>query len=123
MRSVPEWIGKTCDAAIPPRVRLRVFEKYKSRCYLTGWRITASDYWDLDHIIPLVNGGEHRESNLAPALRIAHREKTSRDAPIIAKSRRVRKRNAGIRKPPSMPGSKNTPWKKTFYHGTVRRTP
>jgi 5-methylcytosine-specific restriction protein A len=31
-REVPEWIGATDDAAIPARVRVRVFERYEGRC-------------------------------------------------------------------------------------------
>ena len=50
MRSVPEWIGATDDAAIPPRVRLRVFNRYGGICQLSGRKIMPGNEWDADHI-------------------------------------------------------------------------
>ncbi len=96
-RKVEEWIGKTDDAPIPPRVRLRVFELHAGRCYLSGRQIRASDQWDLDHIVALVNGGEHRESNLAPVLRDKHKEKTAEDVKEKSIVRRKRMKHVGIR--------------------------
>lgn len=98
-RSVKEWIGKTDDARVPPRVRLRIFERHNGVCHISGRKIMAGDAWDLDHVVALINGGEHRESNLAPALKQAHRGKTARDIAQKAKSERIRKRAAGIQKP------------------------
>lgn len=98
-RSVPEWIGKTDDAKVPPRVRLRVFERAGGVCHLSGRKIAAGEPWDLDHVIALVNGGEHRESNLRPALRDKHREKTAEDVREKSQIRRSRKRALGIKKP------------------------
>lgn len=95
-RSVPEWIGATPDAAIPARVRLRVFERHGGRCHLSGRLIRAGDQWDCDHVIALINGGEHRESNLAPALRDAHREKTAEDVAIKSKIARMRAKHLGV---------------------------
>lgn len=95
-RTVPEWIGKSDDAAIPPRVRARVFERHGGRCHLTGRLIRAGDQWDCDHIIALINGGEHRETNLAPALRDAHREKTADDVAVKSKVARMRAKHLGI---------------------------
>jgi 5-methylcytosine-specific restriction enzyme A len=34
-RSIPEWIGKTPDSKIPPRVKLRIWERYEGRCHIT----------------------------------------------------------------------------------------
>jgi 5-methylcytosine-specific restriction protein A len=89
-RSTPEWIGKDHNAPIPPRVRLRVFERYGGICHISGRRIRAGEQWDCDHLVALVNGGSHREFNLAPALRDKHREKTRED--VAEKSRNYRKR-------------------------------
>lgn len=94
-RSVPEWIGKTPDAKIPPRVRLRVFERHSGKCHLSGRKIMAGEPWDCDHIVALVNGGEHRESNLAPALRSKHREKTAEDVAVKSKTYRMRAKHLG----------------------------
>ena len=72
-RKVDECIGKTPDAKVPRRVRVRIFEREGGKCWISGRKIRAGEPWDLDHKIALVNGGEHRESNLFPALTIKHR--------------------------------------------------
>lgn len=106
-RSVPEWIGKTPDTPAPPRVRLRVFEAHGGVCYLSGRKIMPGDAWQLEHPLALVNGGENRESNLAPALTAAHKIKTAEDVAQKAKNDRVRKRHLGIKKPRTI-----TRWRK-----------
>lgn len=94
-RTVPEWVGKTPDTAAPARVRLRVFEAHRGVCYLTGRKIMPGDAWDLDHVVALINGGENRESNLAPALRQAHRAKTADDVRTKSKTYRMRAKHIG----------------------------
>ena len=118
MRSVPEWIGKTDDAAAPPRVRDRVFIRDGGVCHLSGRKIRPGEAWELEHIIALCNGGENRESNLAPALVLPHRQKTKEDRRMKAKDDRVRKRHLGIKKPSRFPGSRNSKFKKRL-DGTV----
>ena len=99
-RSVPEWIGKTHDAKVPPRVRQRIFDREGGKCWISGRMIVPpADAWDLDHKVALINGGEHRESNLFPALRDKHREKTKRDVAEKAESNRIRQKHLGIRRP------------------------
>lgn len=90
-RETPEWIGKHDDSPIPPRVRLRIFERHGGRCHISGRLIRAGEPWQCDHIVALANGGEHRERNLAPALTGPHREKTRAD--VAEKSRNYRKRS------------------------------
>lgn len=107
MREVPEWIGSSPDAKVPPRVRLRVFEKYEGRCYLSGRKILAGETWELEHIKALINGGEHRESNFAPALKDAHKAKTKADLAKKSKVARVRKKHLGLVKPKRTLGGKN----------------
>ncbi len=94
-RARPEWIGSTPDARIPKAVRLRVFEAYGGRCHLSGLLIKAGDAWDIDHIVALCNGGEHRESNLAPALHDNHVEKTAEDIDERGKTERMRLKHIG----------------------------
>lgn len=96
MRSVDEWIAKHDDQAIPPRVRLRVFEQYGGVCQLSQRKIMAGDAWDLDHVKALWRGGEHRESNLHPVLKQPHREKSAEEQSIQAKCDRIRKKHLGI---------------------------
>lgn len=103
-RSVEEWIGKTDDAKIPPRVRLRIWERHDGRCHISKVKIQAGQQWECEHVIALSHGGEHRESNLAPALKDPHKIKTKSDVKIKAKIDRIRKREAGIKKPRSITG-------------------
>jgi 5-methylcytosine-specific restriction protein A len=100
-RSVPEWVGSSPDAAIPPRVRLRIWERFGGRCALTGRKLRPGDHYDFDHIIALANGGEHRENNLQLVSREAHREKTRQDVALKSKAARVRAKHLGIAKPKS----------------------
>lgn len=99
-RATDEWIGSSPDAKVPPRVRVRIFEREEGRCHLSGRKIRPGDLWDLDHKVALINGGEHRESNLFPALRDKHREKTREDVAIKSKTARV-KANHILPRPPS----------------------
>lgn len=117
-RSVPEWIGKTPDSRPPQSVRLRVFERWGGRCHITGQRITLKDEWDLDHIKPLhlaeKDENLNRESNLAPAIRERHREKTAKENKAKAKADRLRAGHLGIKPPsrrkiPSRPFPKSRP--------------
>lgn len=96
-RSVKEWIGKTPDSRPPPHVRLRIFERFKGRCHWSGRIIRPGDQWDVDHVKALINGGEHRESNMAPILRgKPHKEKTAQDVAEKARNYRKRARHVGL---------------------------
>jgi 5-methylcytosine-specific restriction protein A len=102
-RATKEWIGKTPDSKIPPRVRLRIFERHGGVCHLSGRKIAAGELWDCDHVIALINGGLHCESNLAPALRDKHREKTAADVAEKATVARKAKANLGLKPAPAKP--------------------
>ena len=94
-RSVDLWVGKTDDAKVPPRVRVRVFEREDGRCWISGRKIMPGDRWELDHKVALINGGAHSEDNLAPALVDKHREKTASDVALKSKTARVRAKHLG----------------------------
>lgn len=98
-RSVEEWIGKTDDQAVPPRVKLRVFEKFEGRCYLSGRKIMPGEKWELEHVEALCNGGQHRESNFAPALVDPHKVKTRADRAEKKLIDRKRKKHLGLSRP------------------------
>jgi 5-methylcytosine-specific restriction protein A len=95
-RSVEEWIGKDDDTPIPPRVRIRVFEKHAGRCYLSGRKIMPGDAWECDHVLAIINGGQNRESNLAPALKAKHRVKSDGDMAIKSKIARTKAKHLGV---------------------------
>lgn len=108
-RTVAEWIGKTPDSKVPDRVRLRIFKAYDGRCYLSGRPIRPGEAWELEHKVALILGGEHRESNLAPALSEFHKPKTAAEMKIKAKTDAIAKKHLGIKRPkqriPSPPKS------------------
>lgn len=120
-RSTEEWIGSTPDAAIPKRVRLRVFERHDGICHLSGRKIMPGDAWDLDHITALINGGEHRESNLAPALRDKHREKTAADVAEKARTARIRAKHLGIKPKSRFACSRDSKFRKKINGEVVLR--
>jgi 5-methylcytosine-specific restriction endonuclease McrA len=121
-REVPEWIGATPDSPIPPRVKARVFERAGGVCHITGRKIRPGEAWDCDHVLALVNGGENREANLAPALRDAHRAKTADDVAQKSKDARVRAKHLGLWKPRStLAGSKRSRFKKKVSGEVVPR--
>ncbi len=116
-RSLPEWIGKTPDQAIPPRVRLRVFERTQGRCAICTRQLRPRQ-WDCDHRVALVNGGEHRERNLVPVCTDpCHRDKSKNDVAEKSSVYRRKLSAAGIRK-------RKTPmrgWRR--FDGTPVRNP
>lgn len=97
-RAVPEWIGKTDDTAIPPRVRLRIFQKFNGICPKCTRKLEPKK-WDCDHIIALALGGEHRETNLRPLCHApCHSLKTRDDGALRKKFNARQKKRAGIKK-------------------------
>lgn len=120
-REVDEWVGKTDDSKVPPRVRLRIFNAHDGICHLTGRKIAAGEKWELEHVKALILGGQHRESNLAPALVEAHKRKTAMEMAVKAKIDRVAKKHLGIKKTSNpMPGSKASGFRRRM-NGTVER--
>lgn len=98
-RSTEEWIGATADTRAPDYVRLRVFNRYHGTCYLSGKKIRPGDAWDLEHVKALCNGGENRESNLAPAFRgKVHQQKTANDRAQKSRMDDLQRKHIGIPK-------------------------
>jgi 5-methylcytosine-specific restriction protein A len=96
-RSVKEWCGRTPDSVPPPHVVARIFDAWKGECHITHVKIEIGDDWDVDHIKRLADGGENRESNMAPALRDAHQRKTAEETQRGRKADRIRRRHIGAR--------------------------
>ncbi|WP_342711546.1 HNH endonuclease signature motif containing protein [Bradyrhizobium sp. B124] len=117
-RTVAEWIGKTDDSRPPPHVRLRIFESFGGICHFSGIKIRPGDHWDVDHVKALINGGENRESNMAPILRgKPHKEKTAQD--VAEKSRNYRKRAKHVG---ALPPSRQKIQSRSFAKAPARRT-
>ncbi len=121
-REVEEWIGKTDDSDPPPRVRVRVFDKYKGVCQCgCGMRIWAGDKWQCDHVVAIINGGQNRESNLVPLLIKHHVSKTKEDVAEKSEVYKKRKSHLGLKKKSRFPGSKDSLFKKKIDGTVVRR--
>jgi len=95
-RSLPEWVGATPDTAIPPRVRLRVWERCEGRCGECGRKLTPADTWIVEHLTALVNGGINRENNLGITCGWCKPNKDAEDVAEKSKVASIRKKHLGI---------------------------
>lgn len=95
-RTVEEWIGKTPDARPPRAVIDRLFLRQNGRCALSGRKMMPADEKHADHIVPLKDGGQNRETNLQLVLATPHREKTAAENRTRAKERRMRLKHQGL---------------------------
>lgn len=95
-RALPEWVATHDDQAIPPRVKLRIWERCGGRCAITGKKLMPGDPYEFDHIIALANGGRHAEGNLQLVSSAAHKAKTCADLATKSKTARVRAKHLGI---------------------------
>lgn len=120
-RALPEWIGKTDDAAIPDRVKERIARAADDCCVRCTRKVGGKLRPEFDHAIPLILGGKHRESNLQLLCHECHGLKTKLDVKLKAKVARVRKKNLGFRPPSRFPGSRNSQWKIKIGGGVERR--
>ncbi len=122
-RSVPEWIGKTDDTPVPPKVRLRVFERFGGVCCECTLKISGKR-WICDHRKALINGGENRERNLGPIHEACDKEvKTPADVAEKRINTRVRMAHLGIKKTKGrpMPGTRASGWKQKIGGQWERR--
>ncbi len=120
-RTIDEWRGKTDDTKAPPRVRARIFLAHDGICFLTKRKIMPADYWELDHRVALINGGENREGNLVPVLRDAHRIKTRTDVLEKSKVARMRNKHIGIKKRSTFACSRDSKFKRKMNGEVVLR--
>ena len=75
--------------------------------------------WEAEHVIPHAWDGK----DIRPAHVFCHKEKTKGDVTAIAKSKRVRDRQYGIKRSGgTMPGSKRSKWKKKMSGEVERRS-
>jgi 5-methylcytosine-specific restriction enzyme A len=121
MRSVPEWIGKTDDSPVPPRVCLRVFDRANGRCVICTHSILAGN-GRIDHVKAICNGGENRESNLQLVCRWCHDPKTRQDVAEKADVYATRMAHLGFRRTTRrLPHGKDAPTKKKITGEVVPR--
>lgn len=99
-RSVPEWIGKSADQDVPPRVKVRIVERQGGKCGMCNRKLgVAGEAVEFDHVLALVNGGENRERNLQALCGFCHPGKTREDVAVKKKTASVRKKHLGLDRP------------------------
>ena len=109
-RLVDEWVGRTANSRPPQHVRVRIFDRYEGRCYITGVKLRPG-HWHLDHILALEDGGKNVESNLAPIDDVEHRKKTSSENSRRAAADAIRAKHIGAAEPTKhkIPGRQKPP--------------
>lgn len=120
-RSAKEWVAKHDDQAIPPRVKIRIYMRCDGRCQKCTTRHMAGAIPQYDHIKALINGGEHRESNLQLLCVPCHTAKTKVDVAEKSVVATIQKKHLGIRKRSTFPCGRDSPFKKKIGGQVVRR--
>lgn len=97
-RSVAEWIGRTDNSAVPPRVKARLYMMANGKCqhctrFIDGRKLTA----EYDHITALINLGKNCETNLQLLCQECHLIKSGADVAIKSKDAKVRAKHIGIK--------------------------
>lgn len=92
-RSVPEWIGRTPDSKVPPRVADRIRLAHPN-CALCSMPILPVEKTELHHFVALIAGGSNSESNLRPVHihchKLATKEQVAEKAKVAAMRQGVR---------------------------------
>ena len=98
-RALPEWIGKTDDSAIPPRVTLRVWDRCEGKCHRCGRAIPVGDAWIIEHLVAIILGGANAERNLCLTCSWCKPLKDAEDVAEKAATYAVRSKHLLPRKP------------------------
>lgn len=98
-RTLREWVGSTPNAHIPDKVRARVFLKCEGKCAHCRRIVRIGDKPQLDHIVALVNGGQHAEGNLQLLCGLCHAAKTKGDVREKSVTRRKMLKTMGLSRP------------------------
>lgn len=93
MNLTREPVNATSRKAMTKTRRARVIERFNGKCASPGCSVTSS--LEIDHTIPLELGGADEDHNLRPLCTYHHKLKTKLDVAMIAKARRLRKRETG----------------------------
>lgn len=106
----------------PARVKVAAFERAGGACEGCGARLTVGKY-HYDHDTPDGLGGAPTLENCRVLCTVCHADKTrGTDVPQIARAKRREARHLGARSSSRpLPGGRDSPWKKTFSHGWIRR--
>lgn len=104
-RAVPEWTGRRPES-MPGKLALdRISRRQDDRCACCGQPFDTKRRPQCDHIVPLRDGGQNRESNLQLICRQCHAAKTLHEAEVRTKVTHVRAKHLGLDRiaPPRRP--------------------
>lgn len=104
-REVEEWKGRTDDSMPGKLVRDRLSRDQGDCCALCHHPFGPKRRAHCDHIVPLIDEGENRESNLQMICAECHKAKTSAEATDRAKSRDIRASHIMARQPSRLSGA------------------
>lgn len=119
-RSLPEWIGTNDDTPIPPRVKLRIFERYNKTCCVCSRPVVGRLLPAYDHIVAIINGGRNIESNIQLLCSACHTAKTATDVAEKSAIYNKRAKRLKLKRRRLIPGSKGSGFRKKM-DGTVVR--
>lgn len=121
-RTVGEWIGRNDDVMPPRSVYDRLWAAQDGKDAITGVPFLPGDRIIRDHVIPLADGGENRETNLQLILEATSIDKTAREAVERGRYRRIRAKHRGYERgeKPGFQTNRNAPFKKRM-DGTIER--
>lgn len=105
------------------RARTAIFVAAGGICHLCGGKITVGQAWEIEHVIPLAQGGADEPGNMRPAHARCHKAKTADDLCNIARAKRREAKHIGAKAPSRrpMPGSRRSQWKQKLSGEWVRR--
>lgn len=104
------------------KVMAAAFQRAGGKCETCGAHLRPGKF-QYDHILPDVLGGEPALENCRVLCTPCHAGKTADDVRRTRKADRQRDRHIGAMKKSRrpMPGSRNSPWKRTFSNGWISR--
>src|SRR5262249_9898637 len=108
----------TSRREFPAKVKEQAYERANGRCEIPecGSELELGRF-HYDHIVPDAIGGGNDLGNCQVICILCHRDKTGgKDAPVIAKNRRIRRKLKGIKKQSKFRG-----WRK--FDGTLVMNP
>ena len=106
-----------------PSRRARIFAAHAGRCHICGEAIDGTrERWEAEHIVPYALTRDDSDDNLAPAHQRCHAGKTPGDVTQIAKAKRVERKHTGAHRPrATLPGGKDSRWKRRIDGTAVPR--
>jgi 5-methylcytosine-specific restriction protein A len=101
------------------QTRRDAFLRANGDCEMCGVKLKVGEA-EYHHCLEAYLGGVATLENCLVTCRACHIDITKKRHPEIDKTRRLSDRRMGIRRKPTMPGSRQSPWKKRI-DGTVER--